>query len=434
MNQRADRLLFWIRLLSLLGIVLSVVLIYEHVRLEAGLGGKSFCNISRTINCDAVSQSSWAKIFGFPVAGYGFGFYICVFLTALLGAGGRYLPLKIVSGVLLLFAAFSLVFSLYLFFVSAFVIHSFCILCAGLYIVNILFFLLALRLEVEASFTQRLAGGVGAVWRFFIVCLKGLAGQGDGSDRVMACSGLAVLALVAVLVFSLPDMIAMRVVLPKLQSAQHSQALEMALESWRGNRKAEISFQERGLERDYRRGPATAPITVVDFSDFECPACREFYREFEELADRFPGKINLVFRNFPLDKDCNPLIDREFHQSACYAAMFSRCAGEQEKFWEALDYLFRLEELDSGSPGEARSGIDLGGRALGLDTAALEECMKSRRHAAKLASDAREGEALGVEGTPSVWVNGKKVEAVNSLVLKSIFAEIISGTAPSNQQ
>ena len=116
MNQRTDRFLFWIRLLAVAAVVVSCVLLYEYVRLAAGLSGKSFCNISQTINCDAVSQSKWARILGFPLAGYGLGFYLAVFFLALLSASGRFLERRSAGNVLLLLSIFSVVFSLYLFF------------------------------------------------------------------------------------------------------------------------------------------------------------------------------------------------------------------------------------------------------------------------------------------------------------------------------
>lgn len=428
MNQRTDRFLFWIRLLAVAAVVVSCVLLYEYVRLAAGLSGKSFCNISQTINCDAVSQSKWARILGFPLAGYGLGFYLAVFFLALLSASGRFLERRSAGNVLLLLSIFSVVFSLYLFFISAFAVQSFCILCACLYVINILFFLCALGLEGDGGLFVRMAQGRRALWRFAALC-SGSAGE--GGDRLLARAGLAALLILSCLVFSLPDMILVKLVLPALHSEQNHRMSGVVLESWNASPKVEVSFQAGGLERDYARGPESAPITVVEFSDFECPACRAFYEQLEELLQKYEGKVRLIFRNFPLDDDCNPLIDRKFHLSACYAALFARCAGEQGRFWEALDFLFRLPELEDGSPAEARRAIDAGARVLALDGTALDECMKSRRHAGKLEKDAREAEKLGLEGTPSVWVNGKKVEAANTLVLDSIFRAILSpGTPP----
>ena len=433
MDPRADRLFFWIRLLAFLAIILSIVLVYEYVRLEAGLGGKSFCNISRTINCDAVSQSSWARLFGFPVAGYGFAFYACVFLAGLLGGRTRLLSCRATGDVLLVFSSFSILFSLYLFLISALVIKSFCILCTGLYLINILLFICTLRLGKETSYASRVSGGLRALWNIFAVVLKGSRGAGDAADLTQARGVLVALVIIASLAFSLPDMIVRRVVVPQLKKEHAAKIGAQAVKNWRANPRAEMKFQERGLERDYRRGPASAPISIVEFSDFECPACREFYEAFEELAARYPGKINLVFKNFPLDRNCNPLVDRAFHLSACYAAVFSRCAGEQGKFWDALDYLFRLPELESGSAHEAREGIDSGAPALQLDAEALQECMKSGRQVTKLAADAREAGELGVEGTPSLWVNGKKVDVPDVLVLDSIFRDILSLSAPAGR-
>ena len=76
-----------------------------------------------------------------------------------------------------------------------------------------------------------------------------------------------------------------------------------------------------------------APVTIVEISDFECPYCQKASQTLAELRTLYPGKLRLVFRNFPLDESCNKLLKRQIHENACAAARAAFCAGEQGQFW-----------------------------------------------------------------------------------------------------
>ena len=131
----------------------------------------------------------------------------------------------------------------------------------------------------------------------------------------------------------------------------------------------------------------------MEFADFECPSCRRAHFVIQDLLREYPGKILYVFKNYPLDHSCNPGIPDEFHLSACYAAEFARCAGEQGRYWDVADYLFTLDAIESHAPAEkVRESIDKGVDDLGLDSIAMKECMNSDRHEKKIQLDIRHGE------------------------------------------
>ena len=138
------------------------------------------------------------------------------------------------------------------------------------------------------------------------------------------------------------------------------------------------------------RGPAKAPITIVEFADYQCPYCARGAGTVSALLKRFPGQIRHVFRDYPLG----------FHERAVPAAMAARCAGEQGKYWEMHDALFAdVQALDDPAL-EARAA------ALKLDVKAFNDCRGLEAHAAAVGQDFLAGQKAGVSGTPAYFVNG----------------------------
>jgi YD repeat-containing protein len=145
-------------------------------------------------------------------------------------------------------------------------------------------------------------------------------------------------------------------------------------------------------------GPKDAPITIVEFSDYQCPYCARAQPVLKDLLQRYDGKLRLVFRDFPL----------EMHAQAPKAAEAARCALDQGKFWEMHDRLFanqralQVEDLK-------RMAADLG-----LDTAKFATCLDSGRHTATWKADMEMGRRMGVNGTPSFFVNGRMITGAGS--------------------
>jgi protein-disulfide isomerase len=154
------------------------------------------------------------------------------------------------------------------------------------------------------------------------------------------------------------------------------------------------------------KGPDNAPITIVEFSDFQCPFCSKANASVNEVLKDYEGKVRLVFRHFPLS----------FHQEAPKAAEASLCAHDQGKFWEYHDTLFahqqalKVEELK-------KYAADLG-----LDTARFNDCLDSGKKAEIVQKDMKEGEKVGVTGTPAFFINGI---ALSGAVPASDFKSII---------
>jgi protein-disulfide isomerase len=141
------------------------------------------------------------------------------------------------------------------------------------------------------------------------------------------------------------------------------------------------------------RGPRNAPITMVVFSDFQCPFCSKVEPTIERLEKEYPGKIRVVWKDFPLN----------FHQNAKPAAIAARVAGESGKFWQMHKKLFENQSaLD-------RPSLERYAGELGLDVGKLKAALDSNKYGADIDADMAAGSKLGVSGTPATFVNGRKI-------------------------
>lgn len=144
---------------------------------------------------------------------------------------------------------------------------------------------------------------------------------------------------------------------------------------------------------DHIRGDKNAPVTMIEYSDFECPFCGRVQPTLEQILEEYDGQVNLVFRHFPLS----------FHQNAQKAGEASECAADQGKFWEMHDKMFENQTaLDVDSlKGYAKE--------LGLNTSTFNSCLDSGKHSQKIKDGLTDGSQYGVQGTPATFVNGTMV-------------------------
>lgn len=158
--------------------------------------------------------------------------------------------------------------------------------------------------------------------------------------------------------------------------------------------KVEILMQrpriEVSVDDDASKGPATAPITLIEFSDFQCPFCKRARATVQQILDTYKDKVHYVFRDFPLS----------FHKNAQKDAESAECAGEQGKYWEYNTLLWEKQgsqEVDQ---------LKQYAKDMGLNANKFNECLDSGKFAKEIEKDESDGAAVGVTGTPAYFING----------------------------
>ncbi|HXZ78758.1 MAG TPA: thioredoxin domain-containing protein [Terriglobales bacterium] len=167
-----------------------------------------------------------------------------------------------------------------------------------------------------------------------------------------------------------------------------------------------------------RQGPESAPVTLVEFADFECPYCAKVYPQLKKLREEFGDKVSIAFKNYPLP----------MHAHAEKAAEAARCAGDQGKYWEYHDLLFTEKQLEL--PQLKKYATELG-----LDAKSFDKCLDSGQHAAEIQKEVAEGRQLGINATPSFFINGHFFTgAADYNTLRSMVAQQLANAKPAPRQ
>lgn len=188
-----------------------------------------------------------------------------------------------------------------------------------------------------------------------------------------------------------------------LMGRKSEEARGTYLASLRSDHKVEDLFEapraDVSADDDAFQGPKDAPVTIITFSDFQCPYCSRAEETVSQVIKKYEGKVKVVFRDFPL----------EFHQQAPTAAMAATCAGDQGKYWEMHNAMFKDQsKLDLDS-------LTASAKMLGMDGDALRKCVESGKYKAELDKDIADGKKVGVTGTPAFFINGIPLEGAQPL-------------------
>lgn len=365
-------------LLSLVGLGLAGYLFYLHLGLLRGelLGGPVCTGGHGLLNCHAVTAGTWGSFLGMPLALWGSFGYLLVFTLAALGHvsedHGRK-SLVLIGGLSLVFLAVDA----FLLTLMVTVIHFYCVFCMLTYGVNAGLFIVAwagLRQPLGATLGQ-VGSAVGALvpspinreaglwWAAVLISALGVAGVHVGTTYAIRGT--------------------LKGMQPQIRDFLSKQP--------------RVSVDTAG---DPRKGPADAPITLVEFSDFFCPACQRAAKVNTILLAGHPKEVALVFKHYPLDTSCNSAVQRMVHPGACQAAAAGECAHLQGKFWPLHDVIFEK--------GHQYDVADLPAdvQRAGLDMEMFQQCVDSGEGLEAVRRDIAEGQKAGVGSTPTYVVNG----------------------------
>jgi len=360
---------FWpVMVIGLLGLAASVSLSVSHYRLFTDPAYRSFCAISKSINCDTVSQSSYAVLWGVPVAVWGVIAYLSFLLLLVLGLGRSAHHQRVWTLLFSMALGFS-GYSLALAAISTFVIGSYCILCIALYAVNLLllFFSWIVRRRFNAG-------------SFFCALgedLRHLSPKKPLNALVLA----GLLAVIAGVKIFYP---AYWLFQPAPLPVQIATGVTPEGRPWVG-----------------AENPA---LEIVEFADYQCFQCKKMYYHLRDLVTKYPERIRLVHVHYPMDHEFNLIVKEPFHIGSGKMALLAIYAAAEGRFWDVHDLLYQW----AGS----RQEIDLHELAsrTHLPVDRLVRATENRAFEVKLAADIRLGMKHGIQATPSYLIRGNVYE------------------------
>lgn len=358
---------------SLVGVVGASIATHQYLEIQQiGFEAKSFCTINTFLDCDTAYASSHAEFLGIPLSWFGILFYLfsaglALFLLL------RQKEMETISSFGWFLSLGGVALSLYKAYVSLFQLQVLCLICLVMYVVNLLLF-----------FSWHSSLGIG--WKHW--------------DRLLWKPKSFTLAFSLLLIFGIGGM-GMKSYLDKNIKMPD---LGVPIEELLPYHFRQSQYQ---LEVDPNApmwGNPEAKVTVVEFSDFECPHCRRAAFHLKPILAEFKKDIRFVFYHFPIDKRCNERVEGDFHQKACLASFAATCAYQQGDFWSYHDDLFRDQK---------KLGKDFFlelAKKRGWDLASFEACMNSLETEKNVKSNITAGDKIYINATPTVLVNNRAVK------------------------
>lgn len=389
--------------LCALGIILSFYSLAHHHAAKESLDTGFACNIGSTFSCDRVARSPLSEdLLGHPAGLYGLGYFFAVTVLLLLGlrspshraiALGSY-GFMILTGVGV---------SAYMAFLSVYFLNTICLTCAGLY---------------SICFLQLILGGV-----YFKPLKKEWTIPHLQKGAIIATSVVAMIFLIYQPFKPKPSQY-----LENLKAIEAKSGDPLLQETLEPQKTLNVLATETDLGPNYHKGADDAVVVITEFIDFECPHCNDFNNLITEVMAAYPEKIKVIFRNFPMDQTCNERIQRSLHESACKGAVMARCLGERGKFWEFNDY---VQGIFFKFGDQTQTYIDFAEKN-GLTKEEITACQQERKHLAKIKEDIELGFALGVKGTPGIFIGGQrfKPEALSPSNFKKVVETLLAKDPP----
>ena len=357
---------FWtVVIFALAGLADSVYLSISHYRVYTDIGYKSFCAISRTINCDTVSQSPFSILLGIPVPVWGIIGY-AFFLLWMPFAWRRGMERRRIWTILLLLSLGFSLYSVILAVITTFHIHSYCIMCILSYGIN--FFLLYYLWLMRKRFACE--GIIKALRQDLDFLGTKKVRTGSVFLPFMIAAGLTVLFFPNYWTFE-----------PPAQSAAIPTGTTEDGHPWIGAESPEL--------------------VITEYADYLCFQCKKMHYYLRDLIAKHPDKIRLVHRHFPMDHEYNFIVKDPFHIGSGKMAILAVHAAAKGKFWQMNDVLF-------GVAGETHKVNikDIATRT-GLDYPELLSSTSDPKTLHQLKVDIWQGMKLRMTGTPSFLINGK---------------------------
>ena len=349
--------------LTLSGILVSGYLSVSHYRVYTDIDYSSFCAISKAINCDTISQSPYSIFSGIPVPIWGVIGYIFLLITLLLSFDIKSKKITVFHTLFFIGIIFSII-SIFLGILSAVKIRSYCMMCVVIYGIN--FMLLYMIWLMKQRFEKK-------NWETAI------------KKNIEFWKSKAFKYYSPLIVFTVMLMI----FIPDYWNLAYTDP---------GKEILNTGFTEDG---DPWIGAKVPELTITEYSDYRCFQCRKIHFFLRSLIARYPEKIRLVHKHFPLDQKFNPIIQEDFHPGSGILSLIAIYAVRENKFWELNDFLYHYD-MSKGAIYLRKIAQESG-----LDLDALKTGIHELETKQKLQEDILSGLKENINGTPSYVINNE---------------------------
>lgn len=390
---------------ALLGTVISGLMIEHHSSAGKSLAGM-ICGEGEASGCNVVNKSAFSELFALPTALYGFILYGFIFVASVF----YFLQEEVILLQLSLYGAIvALVADLFLAAYAYGVLKVFCLLCNLSYLSTLLIFFPAYKIFRDLKKEQK----VGWKIQFF-------------SWQMRKPVPLTLLIVAFLLVPVSGSYIFARTSSATSDKAQTSgdtnQLLRKAFDEiyTQYRSEPEINLDLSVLESE---GTANPVLTIVEFADPLCPFCAHMTLRLHAFAEKHPDTVRLYYAHFPLDKNCNPMMQRQLHEGACELSYAAHCAGVQGKFFPALSRIYIEQNYWHGNVSGTSLQKVIGDN--GLNSAKFQTCLKSSSTRRAIARAISEGAKVPVQGTPTLVVNGRRFPGVHYEFIDYVLEEML---------
>lgn len=357
---------FWtIAFLAFSGVVDSIYLSISHYRVYTDIAYESFCAISRSINCDTISQSPYSIFIGVPVPVWGIIGYTFFMLFLPFAWNNKAKKQRMWPTLFFISLAFS-IYSVILAYISTFYIHSYCMMCIVSFGINflLLYYTWLIRKRFDKSnIISGLKLDIGFLWK---------------KKKKVGSVFLSFFSIVILLLIFFPSY--WHIATPTL-SADIPHGITEDGHPWIGAKNPKLE--------------------IIEFTDYQCFQCKKMHFFLRKLVEKNSDKIRLIHRHFPMDHKFNPIVNEQFHVGSGIMALFAEYAQTQGKFWEMNDVLFTI----AGSTNVLN--IKKLADRVGLDYRALSLSRRNRIIRYRVKHDIATGIKLGINGTPVYVIDGE---------------------------
>ena len=355
-----------------------------------GLVDPSGCSVNEWISCDAVLATRFAKMFGIPVALFGFLYYLTIAFFALLSVASKDIKRSTASiAIALGLSIGAVLFSFYKAY-QLITMQVLCPVCIGMYIAN--FAILILLIKSPGLSLKNIGSFLGS----YLKSVFGRKTRWEFSHQPIVYA----IFITWVFIIGYSGVYFFEKDIPKPKDFN----LEAALTEHFEQDPFDIKIDPDAAFR----GNPDAEVTIVEFSDFECPACRIVSQQLTGILLEYRDDVSLFFMNYPLDKSINQGMKFDIHKNAALAAFAGVCAQQQGDFWSFHDAMFsNQKKID-------RKFLIQLAKEQGWDEEEFSNCMDSEETYQRVLNDIQSGIDVDVLGTPFLYINGRHVKYWNN--------------------